>query len=185
MPAPGPTGHRPSINVCGWTKEGKPQNALTWSAGSLVFQEAQLLLAEGWLKLWASPCTFFIRHNGLFLSCILLICLSTETYYLLDFCNSSAPKSTVCYAENSKATERKTRTMKPGVGSGEEGNGEEGQKQQARKEWWQKDPVPRKVAARPGSRELEPVLSSAQPLSVPTLVWQSGRKNIMGKHLKS
>lgn len=132
MPAPGPTAQRPSTNVCGWTKEGKLQNALTWSAGSLVFQEAQLLLAEGWLKLWASPRTFFIRHKGLFLSCILLICLSTETYYLLDFCNSSAPKaqcamqrtprqqkgrpeqwSPVWEAER-KEMERKDRSSRPG-----------------------------------------------------------------------
>lgn len=38
--------------------------------------------------LWAFSSAFFIRHNSLFLSCILLICLSTEIYYLLDFCNS-------------------------------------------------------------------------------------------------
>lgn len=60
---------------------------------------------HSWLKVphaapWASSRAFFILHNGLFLSCILLICLSNEIYYLLDFCNSFAPKSKVGCAES-------------------------------------------------------------------------------------
>lgn len=60
---------------------------------------------HSWLKVphaapWASSCAFFILHNGFFLSCILLICLCNEIYYLLDFCNSFAPKSKVGCAES-------------------------------------------------------------------------------------
>lgn len=60
---------------------------------------------HSWLKVphaapWASSRAFFILHNGFFLSCILLICLCNEIYYLLDFCNSFAPKSKVGCAES-------------------------------------------------------------------------------------
>lgn len=115
----------------------------------LVFSVSggSFLLAEGWCMLGASSCAFFIHHNGLFLPCILLICLSTEIYYLLDFCNSFAPKSTVWYVENSRATAKKTRTeaqCRKG----------EGLKPHTRKEWPEIVTALRKPAARPGSRKV-------------------------------
>lgn len=98
--------------------------------------------------LGASSPAFFILHNGLFFSCILLICLSDEIYYLLDFCNSFVPKSTVGYVETPRQQQGRPEQRKRSVG-----NGEEDKKMQARKDLQSRTIVLREVATRsaPGS----------------------------------
>lgn len=147
---------------------------------SLVFQEDQLLLAQSWLLLWASSSAFFICHNGLFLSCILLICLSTEIYYLLDFYNSFASNSTVWYVENSKATARETEQWQHSVG-----NEEEGQKPKSKKEWQGREGhSPHRSGRQAPESPKVPVLVLAHTLFICTFVWESGRKNSTGKHFE-
>lgn len=179
MPSTG-TGRGQTFIKCLWMNwEMQLQNALRWSAWCLVFQEVQLLVTEDWLMLWASSCAFFIHHNGLFLSCILLICLSTEIYYLLDFCNSFALKSTVWYAENSKETTMKIRTRKAEGGKWRKCRshrlGRNGKGKPLTSEEWQPGQAPGIPL---------PVLVSVQPLSISMFVWQSGRKNSTGKHFE-
>lgn len=71
--APGLARNRSTTKVSGSTNKWRLHNNPKWPAWSLAFHETWLLQAEGWLMLWASSCAFFILHNGLFLSCILLI----------------------------------------------------------------------------------------------------------------
>lgn len=157
-------GNKPSANVCGWTNQWRPGNVPGLPAWWLVFQETQLLLAEGCLMLGASSRAFFILHNGLFFSCILLICLSDEIYYLLDFCNSFVPKSTVGYVKTPRQQQGRPEQRKLSMG-----DGDEDWKMQARKDLQSRVIIFREVAARSGSWEPVSVLDSAQPPSSPGL----------------